>query len=137
VDLDAENFLGRWALVEALAMPGRYEEALVAVEPALMMSGRHPWALSALAGIHAARGAYDAAHAVYHELTSRGKTGYIESASQAAAAAAAGRMEEALSLAAEGAERRETFLLYWRAFPDWAAFRSDERGEKLLLDFGP
>jgi hypothetical protein len=46
-------------------------------------------------------------------------------------------MEEALSLAAERAERRETFLLYWRAFPDWAAFRSDERGEKLLLDFGP
>ncbi len=90
MDLDAENFLGRWALVEALAMPGRYEEALVAVEPALMMSGRHPWALSALAGIHAARGAYDAAHAVYHELTSRGKTGYIESASQAAAAAGCG-----------------------------------------------
>ena len=54
-----------------------------------MMSGGHPWALTALAGTHAACGARDAAEAVYQELNSRARTGYIEAASQAAAAAAA------------------------------------------------
>lgn len=126
--------LGPWAVAEALAMAGRHDEALAAVEPALGMSGRHPWGLTLLASIHAAMGHRDGADAVYQELASRARTGYIESGALAAAAAAAGRMDEGLAHAAKGVAEREAFFVYWRCPPDWAAFRADPRGERFPLD---
>jgi serine/threonine-protein kinase len=135
-ELDSENFMARWSLVEALTLAGEYDEALAEAEPALRMSGRHPYALTAVVGAHWARGDADATSAMYQELVGRSRTGYIGASWLAAAAAAAGQLDEARTFAKKAVQERETFLLYWNALPDWAAFRSDPTCAEILKETG-
>ena len=132
IDIDPKNFTGRWSLAEVLAMAGRHAEALHAAEPALVMSGRHPWALAVSAASHTALGDRAAADAIYQELLSRSKTAYVETALLAATAAAAGRIPEGLDHARASMDAREAFLVYWRRLPAWVAFRADPHGCALL-----
>ena len=93
--LDGQNFMARWALVETLLHAGDTRKGLAAAEPALTMSGRHPYVLAAAAAGHAALGFANQADAVYQELVSRSRTGYIGSAWLASTAASAGHMQDA------------------------------------------
>ena len=56
IQLDPESFVARWALGIALGMAGRFEEAVSALDAAALMSGRHPLALTGLAGVFGQRG---------------------------------------------------------------------------------
>lgn len=135
VELDAENFTARWSLVLTLAACARHDEALVAAEPALMMSGRHPRILAEVAGVHAARGDRDAAESVYQEIRLRARTGYVGWSEQGVVAAAAGHLNEARTLVARGVEARETYLMFWK-LTAWAPFRRDAEALKILRSTG-
>ena len=50
---------------------------------------------------------------------------------QGAAAASAGRMDEALALVARGIEARESPVIFTLA-PGWSPFRADPRGQAML-----
>jgi serine/threonine-protein kinase len=136
VGLDTQNFMARWALVETLLHAGRHEEGLAAAEPALTMSGRHPYVLAAAASGHAALGRADQADAIYQELLSRSRTGYVGSAWLAAPAASAGRMDDARGHAARAVEELDSPLVFWRDLPDWEAFRADPACMKVFTDAG-
>jgi len=135
VALDAENFTARWTLVNALVDLGRQEEALREAEPGLMMSGRHPLILCVVAAAHAARGDREAADAVYQEIASRAHTGYVGWTEQGAAAAAAGRLDEARELVALGVQAREPLLVFSK-MAAWAPFRADPEGIRILRSTG-
>jgi tetratricopeptide (TPR) repeat protein len=56
IQLDPESFVSRWALGIALGMAGRSAEAVSALDAAAVTSGRHPLALSGLAGVYGQAG---------------------------------------------------------------------------------
>jgi TolB-like protein/Tfp pilus assembly protein PilF len=135
VSLDPDNFTARWVLVWTLSAAGQHETALHEADAALMMSGRAPRLLTEVAAIHAARGHVAEAEAVYQELRGRASTGFVGSSELGAAAASAGRMEEARRLVAQGIEARDTYLSFWK-LPAWAAVRADAEGMRLLRSTG-
>jgi serine/threonine-protein kinase len=135
VALDAENFTARWLLVWTLSGGGRFDEALAAAEPALAMSGRNPRILTEMAAIYAARGDRAGADAIYHELCTRAETSHVGLGEQAAAAAAAGRLDDARALVARAIDAREPYLAFWK-LPGWAPFRQDAEGMVLLRATG-
>ena len=138
LELDAENFLAHWSVVISLAALARFDEAIIAADAALDMSGRHPWILAELAGVHAARGAdgdRDSAEAVYQELRVRAQTSYIGFAEQSAAAASAGHLAEARALVQKAVDAREVYVLYWK-LSAWAPLRADAEGLRILRSTG-
>ena len=138
VALDIENFLAHWSVVISLAALARFDEAIIAADAALDMSGRHPWILAELAGVHAARGAEgdgESAEAVYQELRVRAQSSYIGFAEQSAAAASAGHLPEARALAQKAVDAREVYVLYWK-LSAWAPLRADAEGLRILRSTG-
>lgn len=131
VATDEGNFTARWALVSALAMSGRDDEAREEAVPALAMSGRHPRMLSELARIHADHGEHEAAEAIHAELSSRSRTSFVGFGERAIAAAWAGHWDEARQLLAQAIAGREPYLTFWR-LPVWRAIREDAESAALL-----
>ena len=128
--------MARWALVETLLYAGRNEEGLAAAEPALVMSGRHPYVLTAVAAAHARLGNVDGALAVHQELLGRSRTGYVGPAWLAASAASAGLLDDARRYAARAVEELDSPLVFWRELPDWDAFRADPKCVEVLQAAG-
>ena len=135
VALAADNFTARWVQVWTLSAAGRRDEALAAAGPALAMSGRNARVLTEVAAIHAARGDRAAADAIYQELRTRAETTYIPYAEQCAAAASAGRLDEARALVVKAIDAREPSLGFWK-LPAWAPFRDYSEGMSLLRATG-
>lgn len=135
LELDPQNFTARWSLVVAQSGAGHHDDALAATAPALVMSGRHPQILAALAAIHAARNEIGAADAVYQELCSRARASYVSSSTRGAAAAAAGRFDEARLHLARAVDERDPFLAFWK-LATWAPARSDPEASCLLRASG-
>ena len=73
--------------------------------------------------------------AVYQELKARADTEYIPWAEQAAAAAAAGYVEDARMLVQKAITARDVFVLYWKLVA-WAPLRADAEGNKILRSTG-
>ena len=132
MSLDQQNFMARWALVATLMHAGRYDEGFTAAEPALAMSGRHPYILTAVASAHTAQGHADKADAVYQELLGRSRTGYIGHSWLMAAAASAGHMDAALEHAKRALDEKDSALVFIHDLPDFEAFRADRECMKLF-----
>src|SRR5262249_19834029 len=97
VELDPNSYLAPWSVSVALQCAGQYEEAAVAAERALAISGRHSWALTTLVTIYVAWDKPDKALAVYRELEARSAREYIQPAMLAGAAAALGEGDRAVA----------------------------------------
>ncbi len=138
VELDAESFLARYSLMWALRFSGRFEESVAVGELALAMSGRHPWAMAALAMIFTEWGKPMDAQALYAEMMGRARRCYVQPSQLAIAAAAAGMQDEAIRHSREAFEIRDPscrihFSQYWR---ESAWLRADPRFHEILLEFG-
>ena len=122
VQLDPESFFARWFYQVALYLGGRFEEAVVAGEVALAMSGRHPWAMVALALTFADLGKPADGEAIYAELMARARRSYVFPAALALAAAACGIEDETIRHAREAFEIRDPHcqFMYSRHIP-WSA----------------
>jgi TolB-like protein len=138
VELDAESFLARHSLHLVLRFSGRFEESVAVGELSLAMSGRHPWAMAALAKTFDEWGKPADAHAVYAEMMARARRCYVQPSQLATAAAAAGMRDEAIRHSREAFEIRDPFCRihfskYWR---ESARLRMDPRFHEILLEFG-
>jgi tetratricopeptide (TPR) repeat protein len=136
IEIDPESFVGRWLMVEAAYWAGDYSAAIAAADPALLMLGRHPWALASLALAHAAAGDAEAAEAVYGELAARAKTGFVQPFWLATAALAIGRLEEAVALARRSVAEHDPIVLLANRLPEWAPLRQRPDMIALLRDLG-
>ncbi|MEO8194602.1 MAG: protein kinase [Gemmatimonadales bacterium] len=117
-ELKPESFWGQWSLQRAYQAAGRHEEALRQGALTLAISGRHPWALAELAISHASVGNRDGAEAVYVELTARNRAEYVQPASLARAAVAAGRLDEAISTGHRAVDERDAHIR-WAPIDRW------------------
>src|SRR5262249_6051591 len=99
VERDQDSFLARWVLGLSYKWAGRFENAVQALNAAALLSGRHPFALTALAATYADWGRPAEARAVHLELAARASGDYIPCSVLAISAAASGEMDEAMNLA--------------------------------------
>jgi serine/threonine protein kinase/tetratricopeptide (TPR) repeat protein len=106
-ELDTDSFLARWTLHCSLHGSGRFEEAVAVGEMSLTMSGRHAWAMAALAATFADWGKPADAGAVYAELRARAQRYYVQPTQLAIAATAAGMHDEAIRQVREAFEIRD------------------------------
>jgi serine/threonine protein kinase/Tfp pilus assembly protein PilF len=137
VELDPNSYLAQWCLSAALEADGQYEEAAVAADRALAISGRHGWALMTLASIYASWDKPDNACALYRELEARSARDYVQPAALAVSAAAAGDMDRAISFAQQAVDDRDPlFVMLARSWPDYDRLRTDSRFLEIVGRLG-
>jgi Flp pilus assembly protein TadD len=135
VQQDPESFVVRWILGVSLGTAGRFEEAVFTLECAAGMSGRHPRALTSLAGVFGQWGKQAEASALHRELMDRASRGYVPASYLALAAEAGGQHEEAMAFASRAWDEREpTLILHARHFPEFRTLRSDPRFAAILRE---
>jgi eukaryotic-like serine/threonine-protein kinase len=135
IPLDPESFVARWALGIALGKAGRFEEAVSTLEAAAEMSGRHPLALTGLAGVFGQMRRPAEALVLHRELMDRASRGYVSASHLALTADAAGHREEAMAFARRAWDEREpSFILWARQFPQYRALHSDPRFAAILRE---
>ena len=125
-------------LAGVLYLSERFEDAVAASESALAISGRHPWAMVALAESLADCGKRAEAEAAYSELICRARRDYVQPSSLAMAAAAVGMQDEAIGHARKAFEIRDPYALVWfsKIWPPSARLREDPRFGELAADMG-
>ena len=137
VELDPNSYLAQWSLSVALEANAQYEEAVVAVERALAVSGRHAWALTTLASIYGAWGRSDDARAVYRELEVRRAREYIQPSMLAIAASAIDEMDQAIEFAQAAVDERDPlFVMVARVWPQNKKLRTDSRFRQIVGQLG-
>jgi adenylate cyclase len=131
-----ETFFTYWSLQCALHWSGQFEKAAEAGELALAVSGRHPFAMAALAMTYADWGRTADAQAIFAELSARAARGYVQPSVLAVVASAAGEPDKALSYAAKAYEVRDPHMILARRWPDFARLRKDPRFSNIIADMG-
>ena len=111
-ELDPESYWGQFALGLSCHYATHYGEARESYERALAISGRHAWALGALGQLHADSGRQESARSVYSELQARSEQGYVQPIILAMLSAAIGEPEEALRLAHQAADEKDSYLAF-------------------------
>jgi serine/threonine-protein kinase len=133
VELDPNSYLAQWALMEALSSAGQYAEAVACAERALAISGRHIWAISGLACIHANWGQPEEARRIFAEAEAREGAEYMQPSMMAVAAWAAGEQDKAIAYADRAERERDPlFVLMARLWPGYAAMREDPRFQAIV-----
>jgi serine/threonine-protein kinase len=133
VELDPQSYLAHYILTLCLLHEGRLAEAAAAVEPALAMSERHPWALSSLVSIHAAGGRLEEARAAFAELQARSTHAYVQPSVLGTAAAGLGDRDQAVAFAQRAlTERDPFFVMMARTWPSWDPVRTDPRFRDVM-----
>ena len=133
VELDPNSYLAHWSLAVSLECDAQYEEAAAVAERALTISGRHSWALTTLVSIYAGWNKPDNARDVYRELEARSARDYIQPSMLAAAAAAVGEIDRAITFAQQALEDRDPlFVMLARTWPAYRQLRLDSRFEEIV-----
>jgi tetratricopeptide (TPR) repeat protein len=136
LQIDSDSYLGRWALLSALKLQGRFAEAAEVGEEALKVSGRSAWVMGSLARTYAALGKHADSEALYMELRWRSRREYVAPAVLAWAACAAGERDEAIRCALEADTIGDPSLIAAKYWPDFAELRKDPRFEEILTNRG-
>ena len=136
VELDGDSFLARFAVLWAYLWAGDHNKVCVEADPALVMSGRHPWALVSLAVARCGAGEYDAAKAIYEELSARRRTEYVQPVFLALVAAAIGRVQEGLALLHQAVEDRDPLSASIKYLPGFETLRAHPEFRNVLERMG-
>jgi serine/threonine protein kinase/tetratricopeptide (TPR) repeat protein len=125
---EPDALLSHWVYGLTAHWHGDFQQAADAFTAAINVSDRAVYAVSALAALYADWGKPDQARQMYDELRERRTRGYVSCAMLAAAAAAAGDMDNAIELAHEACDEKNPFMVIGaRAFPSWRRLRADPR----------
>ena len=111
---------------------GRTRDAIRTLEDALVISGRHPWTLSALAVCYASQGDVGKARAIREELVARARHEYVQSSMLAVLAALVGQMDEAFALLDQATDEHDGILVYAKRYPFFNVLQSDPRMARIF-----
>ncbi len=127
VELDPVSFYARMCLFWCCAWANEHERAMDVIRYVLGVSGRHPWALSALAVELDRVGESAGARSAYSELLARASQEFIQPWTLALSAAGANLLDEAFVHAEQGLRDRDPFSLAVPSWPDAYRLRRDPR----------
>src|SRR5439155_472163 len=137
VALDPDAYLSQIVLAAAYHGAGRLEDALAVYEPALAISGRHPWGVAGQAVVYADWGKRDEARAIRDELVRRSQQEYVQPTALAMVAAAVGARDEALALLHRACDEHDPFLIFTLyGYPTTARLREDPRFAEIRERMG-
>ena len=135
IELDAQSFVALWGHGAELLLNQDFDEAIVALEKALAMSGRHAWALVLQASCYARAGRMTEARAVYAELDARRATGYVQPGLLVVAAHDVFGLEAGLAEARRAVEERDPLFVTIARNTVWMdPLRPDPRFQALLRE---
>jgi serine/threonine protein kinase/Tfp pilus assembly protein PilF len=129
-------YIAHWLLELALHWHGQFDKAVEAGKMALAVSGRHPFAMVALASTYADWSKPTEAQALYAELVARAGREYIQPSQLAIAAAAAGDREKAVDYVREAYEIRDPMLITAKHWPDFASMRDVPGFQDIITRMG-
>ena len=134
-ELDPQSYLAWWTYGGALLLREDYDGAVVALDRALALSGRHIWALALLATSHARAGRTTEARTVYAEIDARRAHGYVQPALLVVAATEVHGPAAGLAEARRAVDDRDpAFVTIARNTPYLDPLRADSRFQALLRE---
>jgi serine/threonine protein kinase len=130
------TYMACWSLEVALHWAGHFATAVETGKTALAVSGRHPWAMAALAMTYADWGKPAEAQAIYAELVARASHEYIQPSQLAIAAVAGGEQEKAVEYIRQAYEIRDPMLITAKYWPDLARMRDVSGFQDIITRMG-
>jgi tetratricopeptide (TPR) repeat protein len=127
-----ESFFTYWCLQCTLHWRGEFEKAAETGEMALAVSGRHPFAMAALAMTYADWGKAGEAQAIYSELLARAARAYVQPSVLAVTASAAGEPQKAFMHACEAFKTRDPYMILAKRWPDFAHLREEPNFNHII-----
>ncbi len=115
---------------------GKATESLKALKTAIRVSGRHPFAISALAVYHATLGKPADARPFHDELVARSQQDYVQASMLSLTTAAIGRMDEAFALLDKACDDRDGVLIFSKRYPAFSLLQQDPRMERIHRRIG-
>jgi TolB-like protein/Flp pilus assembly protein TadD len=129
---DPSAFHLRRLLALCYTEQGRMEEARAAIEEAVRTSGRHPWAVGELGGLHARCGRTAEAEALQAELVARSRSTYIQPTIMAFIPAWLGKFEEGFAYLEQAIEERDGVIIAVTTWPNCRPFWNHPRFAEIL-----
>ena len=132
--LEADSFFAHWNVIRSYAWAGQFDRAIKLGPGLVVVSGRDPWALGALAWVYGKVGQEEHARAVYDELEARSRHGVMSSFWLSVAAASGGLVDRSLEHV-ERAMVDHDPLVVWsrkRVVPFWDTISGQPRFEELM-----
>ena len=115
---------------------GRSQEAIAALDRAIVTSGRHPWTLCAQAVCYSTLGQLTDVQAIYDELVARARREYVQSSILALLHASLGRMDEAFALLERACKEHDGILVFSKHYPFLPALQGDPRMQEIFRRVG-
>lgn len=112
------------------------EDARNAIETAVIVSGRHPWALYELGMLYVKLGETAEAEAIQAEMVARSQSSYIPATTLAIIPATLGRYDEAFGHLNCGFDERDGVILTITNWPPLRPLRVDSRYDEVLKRLG-
>jgi tetratricopeptide (TPR) repeat protein len=139
LELDPNSFLLYYLLGMSLAVLGRYNEAIEALQYAITKIIRHPWLVSELCWVYSLAGDVEAAKLLKEELVTRSKTEYISGIYLFIAAHSSQNYDQAFEYLEMAFEQRASLLVASRIWPTLEAMRIDDRFHAIIkkMNFPP
>jgi non-specific serine/threonine protein kinase len=129
---DPSTFHLRRLLALCYAEQGRIDEARAAIEEAARSSGRHPWAVGELGGLHARCGRTAEAEALQAELVARSRSTYIQPTILAFIPAWLGTFDEGFAYLEQAIEERDGVIIAVTTWPNCRPYWNQPRFAEIL-----
>jgi TolB-like protein/Tfp pilus assembly protein PilF len=135
-DMDPDFYKGHSSLGRVLALMGKYDLALAALERARNLGGEVPSILAALGEVMARTGRIEEAHAFLRQLTELSQTRWVPASCFAILHIGLGDYPAALSFLEAATDRREFSVGGLKVHPLYDPLRSEPRFQRLLERIG-
>ncbi|MBV9505127.1 MAG: tetratricopeptide repeat protein [Acidobacteriia bacterium] len=132
LEFDPNFYKAYSATGRALALMGRYKEALAMLEKARSLAGEVLSMLAAMGQVFALSGDTDSARGVLARLTARSREIYVPSTCFAMVHMGLGEREQALAWLEKGCEQRELTVASLKVHPVYDPLRPEPRFQALL-----
>lgn len=108
------------------------DEALAACEEAVRTSGRHPWAVGEMGGLHARCGRVAEAEALQAELVARSRSSFVQPTVMAFIPTWLGKFDEAFDYLGQAIEERDGVVIGITTWPNCRPLWSQPRFAEIL-----
>ncbi len=132
IELDANSFPGYRALGVSLAGLNRLDEAIDTLKNCVMISSRHPWALSELCWVYFLSGKIREAQQIRDELFQRSQTEFISGTQLAGISYFSNNIDQAIKYMELAFEQKDCTLPCIKVYPPFSFISNEPRFHSFI-----